>query len=264
MVKAFWKGNISFGLVSIPVMMAVATRPRHVSFHLLHEKCLTRPRQVLHCEKDNEYFGIQDTVRGYEYAKGKYIVVSEADLEKVRLKTAHAIEIVAFVESSEIDPLYYYDAHYLAPEEAGAKPFALLRETLLKTKRVGVAKVTFQREEHLCCLRPLDDIMLLETMHYEHEIVPREELEPPPQKLTAAEMEMAASLVGAMTRKFEPDAYRDEYQAALQKVIEARVKGEEVKVSPEIPEAEMADLMTALKASLDAAKKKTAAKAATK
>ncbi len=259
MARAFWKGVISFGLVAIPVKMYVGAESKTLSFHLLHKKCLTRPKQVLRCETDNEYFSIKDTVRGYEVAKDQYVVLEDADFEKVPIKTSHAIEILGFVEAKEIDPLYYYGVHYLEPEALGAKPFQLLREALVKTGRVGVGKVSFQRREHLVCLRPLEDNIILHTMHYNNEILPREEIAPPKSKVAAAELEMAVSLVKAMAKNFKPDDYKDEYKAALQKVVDAKVKGQKI-IAPAAPKVEMGDLMAQLRASIEAAKKEPAVK----
>jgi DNA end-binding protein Ku len=257
MPRAFWKGVISFGLVAIPVKMYVGAESKTLSFHLLHKKCLTRPKQVLHCETDNEYFGIKDTVRGYEVAKEQYVVLNEADFEKVPIRTSHAIDILGFAEAKEIDPIYYSGIHYLEPEELGAKPFQLLKEALEKTGRVGIGKVTFQRREHLGCLRPLEDIIVLHTMHYDTEIIPRQEIAPPKTKVNEVELNMAVSLVKAMAKSFNPEDYKDEYQEALKIVVEAKVKGEKI-VATAMPKAEIGDLMAALRASIEAAKKEPA------
>ncbi len=257
MSRAFWKGVISFGLVAIPVKMYVATDSKTLSFHLLHKKCLTRPKQVLYCEADNEYFNMKDTVRGYEVAKEQYAVLDESDFNKVPVKTSHTIDIFGFVEAKEIDPIYYYGSHYIEPEELGAKPFRLLREALEKTERVGIAKVAFQRREHLCCLRPLEDILVMHTMHFQNEIISRKEISPPKPKVSEAELDMAVSLIRAMAKTFQPEDYKDEYQQALKQVIEAKVKGEKV-VAPVSPKVEIGDLMAALRASIEAAKKEPA------
>jgi len=156
MPKAFWKGIISFSMVAIPVRMSVATVTKTPGFHYLHKKCLTRPRQVLYCAEDDEYFSTKDTVRGYEYSKDQYVVFEEEDFDKVPVRTTHSIDIIGFVDAKEIDIIYYSRAHYLEPEELGEKPFHLLKTVLAKTGLVGIAKVAFQRREHLCCLRPLD------------------------------------------------------------------------------------------------------------
>jgi DNA end-binding protein Ku len=254
MVKSFWKGVISFGLVAIPVKMYVATETRPVSFHLLHKKCLTRPKQVLHCDLDNEYFSIKDTVRGYEVAKDQYVVLDDSDFEKVPIKTSHSIDIQCFIDGKEIDPVYYYGSHYIEPEELGVKPFQLLLQALEKTGKVGIAKVAFQHREHLGCLRPLEDILALHTIHFQSDILPHEELDVPEAKTTAAEMDMAISLIRAMAKSFKAEDYHDEYQEALKKMVEAKVKGEKI-VAPSVAKVEMVDLMAALRASVAAVKK---------
>ncbi len=258
MPRAFWKGVISFGLVAIPVKMYVGTESKTLSFHLLHKKCLTRPKQVLHCETDDEYFGMKDTVRGYEVAKNQYVVLSNSDFEKVPVKTSHAIDIIGFVDEKAIDPMYFYGLHYLEPEELGAKPFQLLREALVKTGRVGIGKVSFQRREHLSCLRPLEDIILLHTMRYNNEILSPKEITAPKIRATEAELNMAVSLVKAMAKSFKPEEYKDEYREALKKVVDAKVKGEKI-ITPVMPKAEIGDLMAALRASIEAAKKEPVA-----
>ncbi len=260
MPKAFWKGVISFGMVVIPVKMYIATEAKSLSFHLLHKKCLTRPKQVLHCDKDKEYFSIKDTVRGYEYAKEQYLVLDEDDFKKVPVHTAHTINILGFVEAKTIDTIYYQSSHYLEPEELGAKPFALLNKVLTQGSRVGLAKVSFARREHLCALRPLDDLMALTTMYYQDEIVSHKELKPSKPQLTETEVKMAASLVDAMAAKFDPKDYKDEYVTALKTVVEAKLKGVKIKAPPDEPQAEVEDLMEALKASLALARQKPKSK----
>jgi DNA end-binding protein Ku len=254
MSRAFWKGVISFGLVAIPVKMSVATETKTISFHLLHKKCLTRPKQVLRCETDKEYFSLKDTVHGYEVTKDQYVVLDESDFKKVPVKTSHSIDILGFVEAKEIDPLYYHSSHYIEPEELGDKPFQLLLKALEKTGRVGIAKVAFSRREHLCSLRPSDDIMILQTMYFQDEIVKREESARSKIKVTEAELDMATSLVKTMAKPFKMSDYKDDYEQALKQIIEAKVKGLKIK-EPEEPKIEVTDLMAALRESIKAAKK---------
>jgi DNA end-binding protein Ku len=254
MTKTFWKGVISFGMVAIPVKMSVATESSTPTFHYLHKKCLTRPKQVLYCAEDDEYFTIKEAVRGYEYSKDQYVIFEEDDFNKVPIRTIHSIDIVGFINAKEIDTIYYNGSHYLEPEELGLKPFHLLKTTLEKTGLVGIAKVAFQRKEHLCCLRPRDKIMMLNTLHYQQDILPVDESGSPEPKLSAEEIEMASRLVEAMSTSFKPDKYRDEYATALQEMVEAKLKGVEIK-APEIPKVEIGDLMKALKASVAAASK---------
>lgn len=258
MATAFWKGAINFGMVVIPVKMYVATKKERPTLHYLHDKCHTRAKQVLYCPKDDEYFTSKETVRGYQYAKGQYVVVTDEELEKLPVKTAHTIDVSGFVDPREIPPLYYYDCHYLEPEDVAVRPYLLLREALRKTKRVGIAKVAFQRQEHLCSLQPMDDILVLNTLHYSYEVRPYKELAPENRELNPDEMKMAVSLIEEMSKDFEPKKYRDEYRVALEKLIEAKLKDEEFKVE-EIPEPEAGgDIMAQLKKSIEAAQKEKA------
>ena len=254
MPRTFWKGVISFGLVAIPVKMSTATESKTPSFHFLHKKCLTRPKQVLYCERDDEYITRADTTHGYEYADEQYVVFEDADFEKVPVKSAHSIDIAGFVKASEIDTLYYAGSHYLEPEELGAKPFALLMSVLEKTGLVGVAKVSFARREHLCCLRPAGDIMILHSLHFHDEVLPPDE-PPAAPKISKAELDMASQLVAAMTTTFKPEDFTDEYAAALQEMVKAKLEGVEIK-EPELPKMEIEDLMSALKESVAAASKR--------
>ena len=249
MPRAFWKGAISFGLVVIPVSMSVAIRERPIRFNYLHKKDLVRPNQVLHCPEDGEYFSIKDTVRGYEYAKGQYIVLTDSDFEAVPLRTTRAIDIQAFVGEEEIDPIYFFDSHYLEPQSMGEKPFRLLREAMLSAKKVAVAKVVFARKEHLACLRPYGDGLILHSMRYPDEITPAPELGVKSAP-TKAELNMAASLIKSMEEPFKPEQYRDEYRAALEKIINAKLKGKKILAPKTKPEKETEDLMAALEASL--------------
>ena len=255
MPRAFWKGVISFGMVAIPVRMSVATESKTLAFHFLHKKCLTRPKQVLYCPEDEIYFNQSDTVRGYEYIKGQYVVFEDADFDKVPVHTTHSIDIIGFVHASEIDTIYYSGSHYLEPEQLGVKPFTLLKNVLEKTGMVGIAKVAFQRREHLCCLRPLDKILALHTLHYKDEILPVDDLAPEEPKIAAAELSMATKLVEAMTTTFKPEEYKDEYSIAVKEMVDAKLKGLEIK-APEIPKIEIEDLMKALRESVAIAGRK--------
>ncbi len=257
MPRAFWKGVISFGMVAIPVKMYTATETRAIAFHILHKKCLNRTRQVIYCPTDNEYLDRKETARGYEFIKGRYVVLTDEDFSKIPLKTAHAINILRFVDEKEIDPTYYSGSHYLEPEELGAKPFRLLSDSLRKTGLVGIAKVVLQRREHLCCIRPHGEVIALHTVRFKDEIVPADQLVPPKAEVTAEELDMAVSLIKAMVGPFQPEKYRDEYQSALKQLVDAKVKGEKI-VAPEEPKIEIGDLMATLRASVKAARKEPA------
>jgi DNA end-binding protein Ku len=208
-------------------------------------------KQVLYCPEDDEYLGYDDTVRGYEYAKGQYVVMKDSDFEKVPVKTKHTIDVVGFVKSADIDPVYYYDAHYLEPEEIGTRPYSLLRRALLDSGRVGIAKAAFQRQEHLCCIRPNERILILHTLHYQHEIRSADDVSAPEEELRQEEMKMAKSLIGEMTTDFQPDQYKDEYKNALQKLIKAKLEGQEIVVSRKAEAEEAPELLEALRKSIE-------------
>jgi DNA end-binding protein Ku len=189
-------------------------------------------------------------------------VMTDEDFDKVPLKTAHAVDILAFVEAAEVDPVYYHQSYYLEPEDIGAKPFALLRQVMVKMGRVGIAKVAFQKREHLCTLRPLGNAMALHTMYYKDEVLPVEEVEPGKQEVTASELTLAETLVKTLAGPFKPELYKDEYREALRKVVDAKLKGVELK-APKVPKAApSADLMKALRESVEIARKREKEKVA--
>lgn len=251
MPRAFWKGAINFGMVVIPVKMYTATKSERPNFHLLHKKDLNRIKQVLYCPGDDKYLERKDTVKGFEYTKGKYIVLKDSDFEKIPVKTKHTIDVVGFVESGEIDPIYFYDAHYLEPEEIGSRPYALFREVLADTKRIGIAKAVFQRQEHLCCIRPNGKILILHTLHYQHEIRDADKLNIKESEINQKEKKMAESLINEMIIEFKPEQYRDEYRVALERMIKEKLEGKEISVSEKHEEEAIPDLMEALRRSLE-------------
>ena len=259
MARAIWKGAISFGMVAIPVKMYTAIQGKELSFSLLHKKCLRKGKQVRYCPTCEEYFSIGETVRGYEFAKGQYAVIEESDLQRVPVKSLHTIAISGFVDAQEIDPTYYRNSYYLEPEELGAKPFFLLKEALLQMHRIAIAKVTFQGREHLCCLRPFNETIILHTMYYHDEVRNTKGLVLPQEqaKLTPEELSMATTLIETMAKEFKPEEYKDEYRLALEEIIQAKIRGEEI-TAPVVSPSKVTDLMSALRASIEAAKKSAA------
>ncbi len=224
MARAFWKGSISFGMVVIPIRLAVATHERPLSFRILHKKCLTRPRQVWFCEKDEQYFDNDETVRGYEYAKDQFVVISEDELEKLTVPSEHLIEIEGFSLPEQIDPIYYVRSYYVEPDKQGAKPYALLKRVLSETGRVAIGKITLQKRERMCMLRPSGEIMTLHTLYHADEVRPIGEA-PPAVSITKEEIDIATKLVDGMVWDFKPSAAKDTYHAALEKLIKAKLKG---------------------------------------
>jgi DNA end-binding protein Ku len=250
-----WKGAISFGLVSIPVKMYPATEEKSLSFNQLHDEDHGRIRYKRVCEKDGEEVSFEHIVKGYEVEKGTYVVLEDEDLDKVPVESTRAIDILQFVDIDEIDPIYYKKTYYLIPEETGVKPYALLREALGENGKVGVAKVAFREKEHLCALRIKDKAFVLETMYWPDEIRPAEfeELDKAP-KVRDQELKMAQSLIDSLTDDWHPEEYKDEYREALLDIVEKKVAGEEIEVVEEAEPTKVADLMEALKASVEAAR----------
>lgn len=257
--RSIWSGTISFGMVSIPVRLYTATESHDVHFHLLHKEDNVRLKNIRWCPKHEKEVPWEDTVRGFEYAKGKYVPITEDDLEHLPVKTVHSVEISDFVKLEEVDPIYFDKAYYLAPEENGAKAFALLRQALEETGRAAVAKVAIRDKENLCLLRPYEGVLSMETMLYANEIRSTEDLAVDSAKVSPKELQMAVSLVENLSDSFDPERYEDEYQVALKKVIKAKVDGAPLPKAPSAKEGKVVDLMEALRASIEQTKKKRAA-----
>ena len=254
--RAIWSGTISFGMVSIPVRLYTATESHDVHFHLLHEADNVRLKNIRWCPKHEKAVPWEDTVRGFEYTKGKYVPISDEDLEHLPMKTVHTVEISDFVKLEDVDPIYYDKAYYLSPEETGVKAFALLRQALEETGRAAVAKVAIRDKENLCLVRPYEDVLAMETMLYANEIRSTEDIAADGAKVSPKELQMAVSLIENLSDTFDPERYDDDYQKALKKVIKAKVEGAPLPSAPEEKGAKVVDLMEALRASIEQTKKK--------
>jgi len=257
-----WKGAISFGLVTIPVAVYPATEEKTLRFNQLHDEDLGRIRMKRMCEKDGELVDFDHIVKGYEYEKDRYVVLTDEDFEAVPVKSGRAIDIVQFVDLEEIDPMMYKKSYYLVPEETGAKAYSLLREAMTQDAKVGIAKVSFRDKEHLAALRFRDDAFVLETMYWPDEIREADfggvDVD---AKVRGQELEMARQLIAGLTAEWDPTEFKDEYREALMKIVEAKINGEEIEVVEAEPTAKVVDLMEALKASVAAAKKQADAPA---
>ena len=264
MARAIWSGSISFGMVTIPVKLFGATESKDISFNLLHSTCGTRLKQVRWCPTDEVEVPWNETARGYEYAKGQYVVLTDEDFEKLPLPSKHTIELSAFVAEREIDPVYYERSYYLAPDERAAKPYALLMQALEEKKLAAVATITIRKKEQLCVLRPQTGVMMLETLYYPDEIRSQPEVETKGAKVSDRELEMAFTLIELLRKPFDPEEYKDHYREALEAMIEAKLEGKEVVESPEVKETRVIDLADALRKSVEAAKKGAKAKPASR
>jgi DNA end-binding protein Ku len=258
--RAMWKGAIQFGLVTIPVKLYLATESDYtIRFNMLHEKDLSRIQMKTWCPVEDEPISRSDTVKGYEYSPGEYVVITDEDLEKVPLKTVRSIEIEQFTKADPHDSntRFVKQAYYIEPDKIGRKPFYLLRSVLQEEGLTAICKVVIKDREALAALDPFADTMLLTTLHWPDEIRSTKELDLPDEDydFKPAETAMARQLVSAMTAEFNPGEYKDEYRDALMEVIESKVEGHEVK-APEPAEetGKLVDLMAALEASVNAAK----------
>jgi len=259
--RAMWKGAIQFGLVTIPVKLYLATESDYtIRFNMLHAKDHSRIQMKTWCPVEDEAISRTDTVKGYEYSPGEYVVITDEDLEKVPLKTVRSIEIEQFTKTDDEEAAstrFVKQAYYIEPDKIGRKPFYLLRSVLQEEGLTAICKVVIKDREALAALDPFGDTMVLTTLHWPDEIRSTKELDLPDEEydFKPAELAMARQLVSAMTGAFDPAEYKDEYRDALMQVIESKIEGHEVK-APEPAEetGKLVDLMAALEASVNAAK----------
>ena len=262
MPRAIWKGAVSFGMVTIPIKLYTATEEKDVSFNLLHKKDGVRIKQQRYCPEDDAVIEWNDVARGYEIAPDQYVVMDPEDFDKVPVDTTHTIEITDFVPAEQIDPIYYQKTYYLEPDKIAGKPFALLREVLKDSKLVALAKVTLRQKEQLCTLRVFHNTISLETMFYADEVRQTDDLDVPEQiELAEKELKMAKSLVDMLTGDFEPEKYHDNYRDALLELIERKSAGEVIQ-RPVPVAGKLVDLMEALRASVEEARREKAGKVA--
>jgi DNA end-binding protein Ku len=253
--RAIWKGVITFGMVSIPVQLYPATQDKDVSFHLLHKPDHSRIKFKRWCAAEDREVEQDELVKAFEVSKDQYVEITDEDLEKLPLPARHTIELSAFVSAEEIDPIYYEKSYYLEPEETGVKPYALLMKVLEKKGVTGVASIALRNKESLCALRPVDGTILLETLHYPDEIRERDD-SLPDVTVNERELAIASTLVDALAEPFDPSKYHDHYREALLELIKAKTEGREV-VAPESETAgQVTDIMEALRASLEQARKR--------
>jgi len=258
MARSMWRGAIQFGLVTIPVKLYLATESSSIGFNLLHEKDLSRIQMKIYCPEDDEIIPRSETVRGYEWAKGRYVVLDDKDFEAVPLKTVRAIEIEMFVdarrEGQGIE--FVKQAYYLEPDPIGRKAFELLRQVLADEGKTAICKIVLKDREQLAALNPFTKTMLLTTLHWPDEVRSLDELDIPDEEIEVkpAERKMAEQLVASMSGVFNPEEYHDDYRQALMGVIEAKVAGEAPAPAQKVEPTRIGDLMAALEASVATAR----------
>jgi DNA end-binding protein Ku len=255
MASTVWKGHVTFGLVSFPVKLYTAARGESISFNQLHKEDNSRVKQVLYCQAEDKPIPRSDIVKGFEYEKDRYVVIDDEDIKRMAPPSAKTMEILEFVKSTEVDPVYFESSFYMAPDDAGERPYALLFEALRRTGYTGVAKITMHNREHIALFRPGPNGLMMHTMYYAHEVRKVEEFRTDTSLVKDKELQLATMLIESLSAEFQPDKYRDSYRDNLQAMIDAKVQGREVVAPPEPETARVIDIMEALKQSLLIAKK---------
>ncbi|HYK55580.1 MAG TPA: Ku protein [Flavisolibacter sp.] len=258
-MRSIWSGAISFGLVNIPVKLGSAVESGgELNFDMLSKKDLAPIRYARIDTKTDKEVAWKDIVKGFEYAKGKYVVVTDEDFKKASPEKSRTIDIVQFVKEEEIDPIYYEKPYYLTPDKGAAKSYHLLIKALEETKTVGLAEFMLRNRMHICALKVHEGILLLNQMRYHEEIREVPELDVKAEKIAPKELQLATKLIDQLTEKFEPEAFKDTYITELKKGIKAKAAGKDIHIAePKKATATVKDLMEVLKQSLET-KKKTA------
>jgi DNA end-binding protein Ku len=272
MPRAIWKGSISFGLVNIPVGLYSAEKREEISFHLLDRRNMARVRYQKVNEETGKEVPWDETVRGYEYEKGQYVVLTDEDLKRAAPEATQSIDIIDFVDLEEISPLYFDKPYYLGPDKKGARAYALLRETLRRTGKAGIAKVVIRTKQYLAAVMVAENVLTLEILRYPDELRDPAELDVPAGDagVSERELEMAERLVEGMVERWKPEQYKDTYRDDVMALIEKRVEAGQTEGSDEpVPaprrtEAKVVDLMALLKQSVDQRGDRPAAKKAAK
>lgn len=261
MPRSIWKGAISFGLVTIPIKLFSATEENDISFRQVHPEDGGRIKYRRVCEKCGNEIPYAEIARGYELPDGRMVILTAEDFDDLPLATQKAVEVVQFVAESDVDPTYFAKTYFLQADGPGAKPYVLLRDALMKSGKSALVKVALRSREALALIRPRDDVLLLHTMLWPDELRDGAFAAPPADvTVSDAEVTMAQSFIDALSGDFEPEAYHDAYREALEALVQAKAEGVSLPAEPEAPEqAEVVDLVAALRASVEAAKKRRAA-----
>jgi len=231
-MRPTWKGSISFGLVYIPIAVYPATREEKISFRQLRKTDLSPIRYKKVADADQKEVPADQIVKGYEYEKGRYIVLSDEDFEKVRIESTHSIDITDFVDLDQVDPKFFYKPYFLEPQKGGEKAYALLHKALTGTGKIGIAKVVISNREYLAAVKPDGLFLILELMHFAGEVLTPEELTRPNTALNDKELKMAQTLIDSMSSEWQPDKYRDEYRNAVMELIEQKAKNKQIPAAP--------------------------------
>jgi DNA end-binding protein Ku len=251
MAASVWSGYLTFGLISMPVKLFSGARSSGISFNMLHRDDLSRLKQQYICLADGKVVDRSDIVKGYEYRKDEYVVIEPEEIKKIEPKTAKTMEILEFVKSSEVDPVYFESSYYMVPDEAGRRPYALLTKAMEESDYVAIAQLTMHNREYTVFLRPHDGGMMLHTMYYKEEVREVEGFGAPEVELKDAEVKVANQLIAALAAEWDPEKYHDTFQDNLKNLIQTKLEGGKI-AEVEKPKklAPVVDLMSALKQSL--------------
>src|SRR6202171_1107711 len=231
MARPIWSGSISFGLVTVPVKLFSATSPKEVRFHMLHDKDGGRIQQKRVCSIDGQEGPWEHIIKGFEISKGRYVTVTREELERFNPRATKAIEIEDFVELSQIDPIYYSSTYYLVPDRGAAKPYALLRDAMKRTQKVGIGRFVLRTKQYLAAVRPLENALAISTMLYADEVISQDELEGLPDAHTKPgerELKMAEQLIQTLGAELDLRKYKDDYREQVLALLERKAGGEEI------------------------------------
>src|SRR2546421_3060107 len=231
-MRAIWKGSISFGLVYIPIAVYPATREEKLSFRQLRSTDLSPIRYKKVADADQKEVTADQIVKGFEYERGRYVILKEDDFAKVRIESTHSIDITDFVDLEQVDPKFFYKPYFLEPQKGGEKAYALLHKALAGTGKIGIAKVVIANREYLAAVKPDGLFLVLELMHFASEILKPEELNRPKTELNDKELKMANALIESMSSEWQPEKYRDEYRDAVMEMIESKAKNKALPAAP--------------------------------
>ena len=255
-MRAIWKGAVSFGLVSVPVKLYSATESKDISFRQVHAQDGGRIKYQRVCSIDGEEVPYSDIAKGYETEDGEMVIIDDSDMEDLPVSSSREIAVEKFVPSEQIDPMLFEKSYYLEPEKTGAKPYALLRQALLESDRMALVTVALRNRTSLAVLRVRDDVIVLQTMMWPDEIRQPDFGSVDTSDAKPAEVKMANMLVETLAGDFEPDEFEDDYRAAIEEMVKAKIEGGEVKRTPQSTKTsgEVVDLLAALQKSVNAAK----------
>jgi DNA end-binding protein Ku len=265
--RALWKGSISFGLVNIPIELHTAVRDTRPHFRMLHAKDNSPVRFERVCIRDGHPVAWEDLVKGYEYSKGHFVVLTKEDFRAAAVEKTRTIDIIDFVKADEIDDRFFENPYYVTPGKGGERAYALLREAIRESERVGVAKFILRDTQHLAAVEVIDEAIVLSVMRFADELVDESQLSfPPAKEIRKPELDMAKALVNSLAAEWDPAKYTDEYRANLMRIINGKMKGKKVELeAPEEPrQAEVVDLMERLRRSLEQSGGKRVAASRTK